>query len=52
MDKYKCPCGYLYDPAIGDSENGVEPGTAFGDLPDAWRCPRCGVEKDFFTEIS
>jgi rubredoxin len=30
MKKYKClMCGYIYDPAKGDPENGVEPGTAF-----------------------
>ena len=24
MDKYLCePCGYIYDPAIGDPEGGV-----------------------------
>ena len=27
MDKYVCPCGYVYDPAVGDPENGVAPGT-------------------------
>ena len=26
--KYECPCGYVYDPALGDPENGVAPGTA------------------------
>ena len=24
--KYECPCGYVYDPALGDPENGVAPG--------------------------
>ena len=34
MDKYVCEvCGYVYDPAEGDPDNGVDPGTAFGDLP-------------------
>ena len=23
MDKYVCPCGYEYDPAVGDPDNGV-----------------------------
>ncbi|WP_300820514.1 rubredoxin, partial [uncultured Oscillibacter sp.] len=27
MDKYVCPCGYVYDPAVGDPDNGVAPGT-------------------------
>ena len=37
MDKYLCePCGYIYDPAIGDPEGGIAPGTAFEDIPDDW----------------
>ena len=49
MQKYKClMCGYIYDPAKGDPENGVEPGTAFEDVPDSWVCPECGAGKDEF----
>ncbi len=48
MDKYECPCGYIYDPAEGDLEHGVEPGTAFEDLPDGWVCPKCGAEREYF----
>lgn len=49
MKKYKCTmCGYIYDPAVGDPDNGVEPGTAFEDLPDDWVCPDCGADKDQF----
>jgi flavin reductase (DIM6/NTAB) family NADH-FMN oxidoreductase RutF/rubredoxin len=49
MKKYKClMCGYIYDPVIGDPDNGVEAGTAFEDLPDDWVCPDCGVAKDEF----
>ena len=33
MDKYVCPCGYVYDPAVGDPDNGVAPGTAWEDVP-------------------
>ena len=25
MQKWECPCGYIYDPAEGDHENGVDP---------------------------
>ena len=40
MKKYKCQvCGYIYDPEVGDPDNGIEPGTAFEDLPDDWVCP-------------
>lgn len=49
MQKYKCQvCGYVYDPEIGDDSSGIEPGTAFEDLPDDWVCPICGAEKDQF----
>ncbi len=27
MQKYVCPCGYVYDPAVGDPDNGIAPGT-------------------------
>ena len=38
--RYVCSgCGYEYDPAIGDEENGVEPGTLFNKLPEDWICP-------------
>jgi rubredoxin len=47
--KYQCSvCGYVYDPALGDPDSGIAPGTAFKDLPDDWVCPVCGVSKDEF----
>ena len=53
MDKYEClVCGYIYDPAVGDSDGGVEAGTAFADLPDDWVCPECGAAKDMFEKMS
>lgn len=52
MDKYVCDvCGYIYDPAVGDPDNGIEPGTAFEDLPEDWICPLCGVGKDEFSKV-
>ena len=49
MKKYTCViCGYVYDPEVGDPENGVEAGTAFKDLPDDWVCPLCGAGKEDF----
>lgn len=51
MKKYVCNlCGYVYDPAEGDPENGVAPGTPFENLPDEWVCPMCGASKDEFSE--
>ena len=52
MKKYKClMCGYIYDPAVGDPDNDIEPGTPFQNLPDDWVCPDCGVGKDEFEPI-
>ena len=66
MKKYLCePCGYIYDPEIGDPDvdyivlmdeigdpdGGIEPGTAFEDIPDDWVCPICGLGKDVFVEM-
>ena len=51
MEKYVCGvCGYVYDPAAGDPDNGVPPGTKFADVPDSWVCPVCGAGKDQFEK--
>jgi rubredoxin len=53
MDKYVCTiCGYIYDPAAGDPDSGVAPGTSFENLPEDWTCPVCGVGKDMFEKAS
>lgn len=53
MDRYVCIiCGYVYDPAVGDPESGIAPGTAFEDIPDDWVCPLCGVGKEHFEKTS
>ncbi len=50
MQKYVCSvCGYVYDPAEGDPDNGVAPGTAWENVSEDWVCPVCGVNKDQFT---
>jgi flavin reductase (DIM6/NTAB) family NADH-FMN oxidoreductase RutF/rubredoxin len=52
MAKYKCQvCGYIYDPAQGDPDGGIKPGTAFEDIPDNWTCPVCGADKSQFEKI-
>ena len=43
-------CGYVYDPATGDPDNGVPAGTKFEDLPDDWVCPVCGAPKEDFEK--
>ena len=51
MKKYVCTvCGYIYDEAAGDPDNGVEPRTKWEDVPEDWVCPVCGVGKDQFEE--
>ena len=50
--KYVCDvCGYIYDEALGDPDQGVEPGTKFEDIPDEWGCPLCGLGTDVFSKI-
>ena len=44
-------CGYEYDPAVGDEENDIKPGTLFEALPEEWICPICGESKDMFIEV-
>ncbi len=49
--RYVCSgCGYEYDPAVGDPESDVEPGTLFKALPEEWTCPECGEAKTGFIE--
>ena len=50
--KYICKlCGYIYDPAAGDPDHGVDPGTAFADVPSQWTCPLCGMDKAMFKPL-
>jgi rubredoxin len=41
----------VYDPELGDPENGVPAGTEFDDLPADWICPICDAEKEFFEKV-
>jgi rubredoxin len=53
MGKYECiACGYIYDPAEGDPENGIPAGTPFEKLPEYWTCPMCSVGKDQFEKVN
>lgn len=53
MKKYVCDvCGWIYDPEIGDPNNGVAAGTPFEQVPDDWVCPECGVGKEMFSEVT
>jgi rubredoxin len=53
MKKYRCSvCGYVYDPAEGDPDGDIMPGTAFAEIPDDWVCPLCGVGKEDFEPVN
>lgn len=52
LSKYKCTiCGYVYDSEKGLPGDDIPPGTEFEDLPDDWRCPKCGAGKTFFEKV-
>ena len=52
VDRYVCdPCGYVYDPAVGDPDSGIAPGTPWEEVPADWVCPVCGLDKDSFVEL-
>jgi len=44
MARYDCSvCGYTYDEA--------KEGRAWADLPEGWKCPRCGAAKSAFRPV-
>jgi rubredoxin len=50
--KYKCTiCGHVYDPAVGDPDSGIAPGTPFEEIPSDWVCPICGVGKEDYVKM-
>jgi rubredoxin len=52
MTKWRCTiCDYIYDPLLGDPDNGAAPGTDFGELPAEWVCPLCGAGKELFEAV-
>ncbi len=52
MPKYEClVCGWVYDPEVGDTAGGINPGVPFEQLPDGWVCPVCGAPKDQFKKL-
>ncbi|CAA0116799.1 Rubredoxin-NAD(+) reductase [BD1-7 clade bacterium] len=49
MAQWECiVCGWVYDEAKGDPDNGVAPGTKWDDVPESWLCPDCCVGKEDF----
>ncbi len=52
MKKFKCTiCGHVYDPAEGDPDSGIAPGTNFDNIPGDWVCPICGVGKEDYIPM-
>ena len=52
MQKYECmACGYIYDPELGDPDNGVEPGTAWEDVQRIGYIHYVNMPKDMFEPI-
>jgi len=52
LTKWQCiPCGYIYDPDVGDPDGDIAPGTPFESLPEDWVCPVCGATKDQFEIV-
>lgn len=51
MIKHICKCGYIYNPEYGDITADINPGTSFEDLPKAWLCPFCGLDKENFSSV-
>ena len=48
--KYSCDaCGYVYDEATGEPDEGIAPGTTWDDLPGDFTCPYCGAGKNEFS---
>lgn len=52
MSQYECSvCGWTCDPEVGDTDNGVAPGTPFEKIPNDWQCPVCGAPKSEFKKV-
>jgi rubredoxin len=50
MQRWICTiCQYVYNPAEGDLDNDIPPGTPFFDLLNVWTCPVCKAAKSFFV---
>ena len=43
--------GRRYEELFGGPDDGIEPGTAWEDVPEDWLCPECGVGKEDFDMI-
>jgi len=44
-------CWWVYDPARGDDNWQIPPGTPFAELPGHWRCPGCDAPREQFMVL-
>jgi rubredoxin len=44
-------CWWIYDPAVGDPQWQIAPGTPFVELPASWSCPQCEGRADQFMAV-
>jgi len=44
-------CWWTYDPALGDPQWQIAPGTEFADLPAHWSCPQCQGSAEQFMVV-
>ena len=52
MAKYVCDiCNWEYDEAAGLPDQGIAPGTKWEELPEDFKCPLCGAQKEMFTQL-
>jgi len=52
MKVWQCVvCGFIYNEAEGLPGEGIQPGTAWADIPENWVCPDCGVAKSDFEMV-
>ncbi len=41
-------CQWVYEPALGEPDQEVPPGTPWNAVPDSFLCPECGIGKEVF----
>lgn len=52
MKAYMCViCGWVYEEAKGNPDQGIPPGTRWEDVPENFKCPECGATKADFEMI-
>ncbi|ATM99068.1 MULTISPECIES: anaerobic nitric oxide reductase flavorubredoxin [Proteus] len=45
-------CQWIYDPAVGEPMQNVQPNTPWSEVPDSFLCPECSLGKDVFDALA